>query len=177
MSATKKTTTPDKGAMESEKNLENDLRNIVEGVGQRQQMQESSAAFLRSNYRHKIADVFFALSTYTFSGLLHVHGQSTALTSLSLWAAGTTFLLNMQVRKVFDLPDETKRRQVETEMNLQERNVFQLEMVASWVWMLSSMQQFKLHRRMKYCGYSSWMGLGTCMYFTLRHAYNVLLLE
>ncbi|RNF26593.1 uncharacterized protein Tco025E_01125 [Trypanosoma conorhini] len=154
-----------------------DLRGIVEGAAQRQELEQSADAFLRSNTRHKAADVLLALCAYTFGGLMHVRGQGTALTSLSMWASGTTFLLNMQVRKVFEIEDTARRRQVAAGMSLEERNVFQLETVASWVWMLTSMQQFKVHKRMKYCGYSSWMGLGCCMYFTLRHAYNALLLE
>ncbi|KEG14472.1 hypothetical protein DQ04_00451110 [Trypanosoma grayi] len=174
--ATSASSSPDSPAKARVAIEEDDIRNVVEGAAHRQLSEESSSSFLRSNKRHKIADVVLAVSAYTFSGLLHVHGQSTALTSLSMWAAGTTYLLNMQVRKVFDLEDATRRREVATEMNLQEKNVFQLEMVASWVWMLSSMQQFKLYKRMKYCGYSSWTGLGCCMYFTLRHMYSVLLL-
>ncbi|KAF8295464.1 hypothetical protein TcYC6_0093640 [Trypanosoma cruzi] len=157
--------------------VEEDLSRIVEGAAQRQELEQGITAFLRSNARHKVADVLLALSAYTFGGLMHVRGQGTALTSLSMWTSGTTFLLNMQVRKVFDIEDSAKRRQVAAGMSLEEKNVFQLETVASWLWMLSSMQQFKLHKRMKYCGYSSWMGLGCCMYFTLRHTYCMMLLK
>ncbi|RNF05028.1 hypothetical protein TraAM80_04797 [Trypanosoma rangeli] len=157
--------------------VEEDIRNIVEGAAQRQELESSVDVFLRSNARHKAADVLLALSAYTFGGLMHVRGQGTALTSLSMWASGTTFLLNMQVRKVFEIEDAARRHQVAAGMSLEEKNVFQLETVASWVWMLTSMQQFKAYKLMKYCGYSSWTGLGCCMYFTLRHMYNVMLLD
>ncbi|CBH12403.1 hypothetical protein, conserved [Trypanosoma brucei gambiense DAL972] len=170
------------GGKESEKEdaaaiaARNELLNVIEGAPPLLVSQQvDQFAFLRSNARHKIADVVLALTAYTFSGFIHMYGQSTALTTLSMWAAGTTFFLNMQVRKVFELEDETRRKQAVIDMGLQEKNVFQLEAVASWVWMLSSLQQFKMHKRLKYCGYSSWTALCCCTYFTFRHMYQMLL--
>nr|CCD11954.1 unnamed protein product [Trypanosoma congolense IL3000] len=163
---------------EKEAGERNELLNVTEDAQLSQGGRiVGEAAFIRSNRRHKVADAVLALVAYTFSGFIYMYGQGTALTTLSMWAAGTTFLLNMQVRKVFELEDEEKRLRVAADAGLQEKNVFQLEMVASWVWLLCSMQQFKIHKRLKYSGYSSWTALGCCSYFTLRHMCQKLLSE
>ncbi|KPA85746.1 putative mitochondrial hypothetical protein [Leptomonas pyrrhocoris] len=189
---------------------------------------KDKAAFLRSNKRHTYLDGFLSCAVYTFSGLQHIHGQSNALTLLTMWTVGTTFLVDAGERTYLQnalqgtLPDmqtptrdETAAEQqqnnatatsmkgdenvlergrnetaasVSTALSStmtpapveagklaeQQRKIFLTQTVASWVWMLASFQQFKVHKRLKWCGYSSWMGLGCVSYFTTRHMYNLL---
>lgn len=174
---------------------EEQLQRLVEGAPSTEEAESNLHRFLSSNTRHMYADVVIGTSAYTLSGLQHMHGQSNALGLLSIWAAGTTFMMNVGLRKYLD---GAVRQQKELSgvkelaaaadsassaptvgpignLEVAKRNVFKLEAVGSWVWMLSAMQQFKVHKRLKWCGYSSWMGLGCSMYFTLRHMYSILI--
>lgn len=184
--------------------------------------------FIRSNRRHMYTDGVLGCATYTFSALQHVQGQSTALTMITLWAAGTTYLINGSMRRYLNdvslqspllAPPPSQQRADETpaqgdgsstmtagsttsaagatgsaawvgfspsssaarggslvaqDIAKEKRNVFKLEAVASWLWMMASLEQFKVHKRLKWCGYSSWMGLGCAGYYTLRYAYNLM---
>lgn len=168
------------------------------------------AAFLRSNRRHMYVDGFLSCAAYTFSGLQHIHGQSNALTLLTMWTVGTTFLVDAGERRYLSdvlqgtLPTMQKGGKTATSEDTaddksstpvianvspvtastppldaakiaeQQRKIFLTQAVASWVWMLASFQQFKVHKRLKWCGYSSWMGLGCVGYYTTRHMYNLL---
>lgn len=198
---------------------------------------QDKAAFLGSNKRHMYLDGFLGCAVYTFSGLQHIQGQSNALTLLTMWTVGTTFLVDAGERKYLQdallgtLPTIQKanttgaaaggkqqRSQLHGDDNNsssnsamkngetssyvvppsasnvnnavtstmvpavqdpvklaeQQRKIFMTQAVASWVWMLASFQQFKVHKRLKWCGYSSWMGLGCVAYYTTRHVYNLL---
>ncbi|KAG5504982.1 hypothetical protein JKF63_04429 [Porcisia hertigi] len=183
---------------------------------------QDTARFLRSNKRHTYTDGLLGFAVYTFSGLQHIQGQSNALTLLTMWTVGTTFLVDVAERKYLQeslqggtpttpapltgkpasiaehpvLPtqpphDATAAPTLENvavapamTMKLapqdkeklagQQRQVFLTQAVASWVWMLASFQQFKVHKRLKWCGYSSWMGLGCAAYYSTRHLYNLL---
>lgn len=195
---------------------------LVAGAPDTSAQEKTVQRFLRSNNRHCYVDGALGCAAYTYSALQHIHGQSNALTLLSMWAAGTTFLVNVAMRKlvqeqVAPSPEflklqqqkqqaqqaqENKKQKEEEKKNgastvattttvatggvpdlnaalrivsEQKANVFQLETVASWIWMLSSLQQFRVHKRLKWCGYSSWCGLGCSAYFTLRYMYGLLI--
>ncbi|KAG5505468.1 hypothetical protein GH5_03495 [Leishmania sp. Ghana 2012 LV757] len=187
---------------------------------------QDMARFLGSNKRHTYADGLLSCVVYTFSGLQHIHGQSNALTLLTMWTVGTTFLVDVAERKYLQeflqgtlraaeatseaeqqvlrnqpphnttatstpgeataapamsaasctLPSGMKKPSPHDMEKLaeQQRKVFLTQAVASWVWMLASFQQFKVHKRLKWCGYSSWMGLGCAGYYTTRHLYSLL---
>ncbi|KAK7195642.1 hypothetical protein NESM_000493400 [Novymonas esmeraldas] len=159
---------------------------------------QDAARFVRSNSRHTYADVVLGCAVYTFSGLQHVHGQSTALTLLTMWTVGTAFLVDVAERKLLQeslllavgqrtptapaagavasapTTAPTAAPAARETLATQRRNVFTTQAVASWVWMLASLQQFKVHKRLKWCGYSSWMGLGCAGYYSTRVAYNLL---
>ncbi|TPP54050.1 hypothetical protein CGC20_16310 [Leishmania donovani] len=182
--------------------------------------------FLGSNRRHTYADGLLSCAAYTFSGLQHIQGQSSALTLLTMWTVGTTFLVDVAERKylqeslqstlcttqtrsvaekpvLLDQPPHNatpastpgkaavapamptaydslssaikkSAPQDKEKLAEQQRKVFLTQAVASWLWMLASFQQFKVHKRLKWCGYSSWMGLGCAGYYTTRHLYNLL---
>lgn len=177
------------------------------------------ASFLGSNRRHLWADAGLGLVAYTCSGLQHIHGQSNAITLLTMWTAGTTFLINAAQRKylqeAMDGALPTAASQVSSasaasststatalvdaaagsgstttqiaasrpifgaaptssELRQMQQNIFKLEAVASLIWMMASLQRFRIFKRLKWCGYSSWMGLGCSAYFSTRHLYNVL---
>ncbi|KPI89427.1 hypothetical protein ABL78_1463 [Leptomonas seymouri] len=183
---------------------------------------KDKAAFLVSNKRHSYVDALLGCAVYTFSGLQHIQGQSNALTLLTMWTVGTTFLVDAGERRYLQdavqgtLPNvwysnlagaAAEQKQFNETMPVkagdaasqssasasaahlstfspapvdagklagQQRNIFMTQTVASWVWMLASFQQFKVHKRLKWCGYSSWMGLGCVSYYTTRHVYNLL---
>lgn len=202
-----------------------ELSLIIAGAPDNSARVAATKKFIASNRRHSYADGVCGVAAYVFSGLMHVRGQSTALTLLSMWAAGTTFFVNVAMRRVLteaslaslesdgsSLCDDgatgTRTKEVSTEVTTvssrsetgaagrsrqaesarrelrhmaatadfetQVRKVFQMEAVGSWIWVLASLQQFRIHKRLQWCGYSSWMGLSCAMYYTLRHAYNVL---
>lgn len=208
---------------------------LVAGAPDNTAQEKTVQRFLRSNNRHCYVDGAMGCAAYTYSALQHINGQSNALTLLSMWAAGTTFLVNVAMRKLVQeqvapspeflklqqqklqlqedkLKKEAAKRSgdggknnnnnntsVEPEAAIavvtatptadnvpsldaalrivsdQKANVFQLEAIASWIWMLSSLQQFRVHKRLKWCGYSSWCGLGCSAYFTLRYMYGILI--
>ncbi|KAG8348978.1 hypothetical protein ERJ75_000141700 [Trypanosoma vivax] len=173
--ATSDKTVPQENAGDGGAMDQNELMYVIEGGPLRSSRCDSAEEFLRSNNRHKALDGLLAVAAYTFSGLIHFRGQSTVLVSLSLWTAGTTYLINLQARRLLGLGDTGERQRAISAMNTTEKNVFWLEVVASWVWLLASMQQFKIHKRLKYCGYSSWTALGCSTYFTCRHVWNTLL--
>jgi hypothetical protein len=200
---------------------------------------KDKAAFLGSNKRHMLLDGLLSCAVYTFSGLQHIQGQSNALTLLTMWTVGTTFLVDAGERKYLQealqgtLSNKQQANSTNAPLPLQQhqqqqkvcsdtvrsttadestsaacavdqtagapsrgsaavspamvpvgqdaaklaelqRKVFMTPTVASWVWMLASFQQFKVHKRLKWCGYSSWMGLGCVAYYTTRHMYNLL---
>ncbi|CBZ27073.1 conserved hypothetical protein [Leishmania mexicana MHOM/GT/2001/U1103] len=187
---------------------------------------QDTARFLGSNRRHMYADGLLSCAAYTFSGLQHMQGQSNALTLLTMWTVGTTFLVDVAERKYLQeslqgtlrttkttseaekpvSPDQSPQNattastpgiaavapamrtasdslsstikksapQDKEKLSEQQRRVFLTPAVASWLWMLASLQQFKAHKRLKWCGYSSWMGLGCAGYYTTRHLYNLL---
>ncbi|CAG9573974.1 conserved hypothetical protein [Leishmania major strain Friedlin] len=187
---------------------------------------QDTARFLGSNRRHMYADGLLSCAAYTFSGLHHIQGQSSALTLLTMWTVGTTFLVDVAERKYLQeslqgtlrtakttseaekpllldqpphnaTPASTPRKAAvvpamptssdslssaikkpaprdKEKLAEQQRKVFLTQAVASWLWMLASFQQFKVHKRLKWCGYSSWMGLGCAGYYTTRHLYNLL---
>nr|CAJ2473419.1 unnamed protein product [Leishmania braziliensis] len=187
---------------------------------------QDTTRFLGTNRRHMYADGLLSCAVYTFSGLQHIQGQSNALTLLTMWTVGTTFLVDVAERKhlheslqstlriatatskaealvLNDQPqDDTTTTstlgkaavapalstasgtvssvmmkaapQDKEKLAEQQRKVFLTQAVASWVWMLASFQQFKVHKRLKWCGYSSWVGLGCTGYYTTRHLYNLL---
>lgn len=111
-----------------------------------------------SNQLHIKVDWAAALGAYGFGSGMHVLGQGTPLCTMSMWLAGTCFIMNSQNRAVCGPGSD----------------IFQFEAVASWIWMLTSFQQFRQFKVMKYAGYSSWTGLGLCTYFSSRHLYNTL---
>ncbi|CAD2218431.1 hypothetical protein, conserved [Angomonas deanei] len=154
-------------------------------------------SFLQSNQRHMYADAVCGSAAYVFSALQHVQGQSSALTLLSMWTAGTTFLVSIASRKyAMELVAPTRSTETNekgeeaTTVNnnnsvttlplneamaiIQEQRPlsFQLETIGSWVWMLAAFQQFKIHKTLKWSGYCSWTGMCCGLYFTLRHLYN-----
>lgn len=191
--------------------------------------------FLASNSRHLYADVALSGLTYFYSGAQHLHGQSNALTLLSMWAAGTTFLVNAGLRSyVGDLvandgvykeysmknPKEiadaaaaaaaagtnltdaaaakdnknttvgggtnaflessekisvTLHTMSPADVMVKQKSVFQMEAVGSWVWLLSSFQQFRMHKQLRWAGYSSWFAMGSAFYFTMRYMYNIMI--
>ncbi|KAG5479100.1 hypothetical protein LSCM1_02949 [Leishmania martiniquensis] len=181
---------------------------------------QDMARFLGSNKRHTYADGLLGCAVYTLSGLQHIQGQSNALTLLTMWTVGTTFLVDVAERKYLqeslqgtlraaEATSEWEQSPLDTrsastpgqaaaaptapatsyalpsgmtklagqdreKLAEQHRKVFLTQAVASWVWMLASFQQFKVHKRLKWCGYSSWMGLGCAGYYTTRHLYNLL---
>lgn len=196
---------------------------LVGGVRLDDTEAKDKASFLRSNQRHMYLDGFLSCAAYTFSGLQHIQGQSNALTLLTMWTVGTTFLVDAGERKYLQdalqgtLPMMQKASEVAAQppqsevanvgsvdgtataakaasapvhhtlsstmvsapldaskLADQQRKIFLTQTVASWVWMLASFQQFKVHKRLKWCGYSSWMGLGCVSYYTTRHVYNLL---
>ncbi|GET88577.1 hypothetical protein, conserved [Leishmania tarentolae] len=187
---------------------------------------QDTERFLRSNRRHTYADGLLSCAVYTLSGLQHIQGQSNALTLLTMWTVGTTFLVDVAERKYLQQflqgtqPTNNREGEAGLQVSLdqpphntttasmpgksavgsamsapsgslssamkksapqdkeklaeQQRKVFLTQAVASWLWMLASFQQFKVHKRLKWCGYSSWMGLGCAGYYTTRHLYNLL---
>ncbi|EPY20794.1 hypothetical protein STCU_07795 [Strigomonas culicis] len=210
--------TPEHGQDDTEQQLSLLVAGAPDTGAQERQVQR----FLRSNHRHCYVDGALGGAAYTYSALQHMHGQSNALTLLSMWAAGTTFLVNVAMRKLVQeevapspeflrMQQQAQQRRGEAQakaatvgdttttsssttpaaavtpggvpdltaalriISEKKAEVFQLETVASWIWMLSSLQQFRVHKRLKWCGYSSWSGLACSAYFTLRYMYGVLL--
>ena len=108
------------------------------------------------NQTHIKLDYLVGTAAYAFGGAMHVAAQSTMLATVSMWTAGTCFFMNAQLRKA----------------NGPTADVFHYEAIGSWVWMLTSFQQFKQYKVLKYAGYSSWAGLGCVSYYSFRHILN-----
>lgn len=51
------------------------------------------------NQAHVKLDYVLGTAAYAFGGAMHVAAQSTVLATLSMWTAGTCFLMNAQLRK------------------------------------------------------------------------------
>ena len=94
-----------------------------------------------SNQRAMRLEGGLALTAYMVSSMTQVVGQSTWVHSLSMMAAGTSFLI-CAAQRYSTGPTEN----------------YQLQAAAGSIWMLSSFQLFHQYRKMKWCGLSSWMG-------------------
>lgn len=116
---------------------------------------EESRANIKSfgNRVHIALGYTAGLCAYSFGSAMHVSGQGSALTMLTMTGAGTMFFLNAQNRNVNGPTD----------------NIFVFEAVAAWMWMLCSFQQFNATKKLKYAGYSSWMGLVAATYYSTQH--------
>lgn len=202
-----------------------DVQRIIAGAHENTIESAELRRFMRSNKRHSFADGALGVSAYTFGALQHFSNQSSLLTLVSMWIAGTTFLVNYGIRRHFI---DTTEQQLLTsiphnhdgsvsatppalasselaaaspaasavprtsdggvaggransaltttivkEMSLDKKNIFKLEVVASWVWMLAAFQQFNTFQRLRWCGYSSWLGLTCVTYYSFRHIYNL----
>ena len=106
-----------------------------------------------SNQIHRWAAYLFGIGAYSFGSAMHVFGQGTALTTLTMSAAGTCFFLNAQNRNV----------------NGPTKDIFWFECLGSWLWVMASFQQFSTIKKMKYAGYSSWSGLALTVYYSTRY--------
>lgn len=111
-----------------------------------------------SNQAHIKIDYLASFAAYGFGSAMHVMGQGTALSTLSMWVAGSCFLMTSQQR--WALGPTT--------------DALHFEAMASWIWMLSSFQQFKQHKVLRVCGYSSWSGLGLATYFSGKYLLQAL---
>eukprot|EP00388_Colpodella_angusta_P035599 GDKK01036498.1.p1 GENE.GDKK01036498.1~~GDKK01036498.1.p1 ORF type:complete len:183 (+),score=8.43 GDKK01036498.1:2-550(+) len=109
--------------------------------------------FSASNQFHRWLSYALGVAAYSFGSAMHVYGQGTALSTLTMTAAGTCFFLNAQNRQV----------------NGPTKDIFMFECLGSWLWMLASFQQFSTLKKMRYAGYSSWSGLAATVYFSARY--------
>jgi hypothetical protein len=111
------------------------------------------AAASRENRFHTALDATAGISSFFFNAAVHAAGQSNFIHSVSMFLSGTCLLTCSQVRWRCGAKKETR----------------QLEICGSWIWMLSSVQQFYAHRQLKWAGYSSWSGMLLAMYLTLNY--------
>src|SRR3989338_1416999 len=97
-------------------------------------------------------DLLWGISSYGLSTMMIFHGQSTMFSFVSMWGAGTYLFALSQLRHVRG----------------PEMEIWQGELQCVALWWLASFRQFREYRVLKWCGYSSWMGLGLPRYYAVR---------
>eukprot|EP00758_Cryptobia_borreli_P004912 Tbor_TRINITY_DN4653_c0_g1::TRINITY_DN4653_c0_g1_i3::g.14887::m.14887 len=109
-----------------------------------------------SNQFHRYLAYGCGLAAYFFGSAMHVSGQGSFLTSISLFSAGSCLFLNAENRNI----------------NGPTNDIFYYETVGAWLWMLPSFRQFSAVKKMKYAGYSSWSALMMTGYYSARYLYD-----
>jgi len=87
-----------------------------------------------------------------FGGGMFARQQATAISGLSLWAAGSYFFINGQLRRNYG----------------KERDMLMNDTAAAALWMMASLKQFKQTQALKWAGYSSWSAFIMVTYYATK---------
>lgn len=104
------------------------------------------------NRVHAQLDFLWGAAAYGSGTMMQVSGQGGAMVFMSMWATGTYFFVSGQMRQTYGPTTD----------------IWTNEAAASWLWMFTTLRQFKTHGRLRWAGYSSWLGFSLATYYSVR---------